>query len=326
MKKYIPLWVKSPVSVFLHQIGRLPPGIVIRNIHWSFTQSGNCSDEFRERVHLKVQKTVYHYLLQKYGNCIDEICADGTQGNPVENAPIWVFWWQGEQNAPDIIKTCIRNIQKNRATHPVNVVDGENYQNFIQIPEHIVKKLKQGKISVTHLSDYLRMKLLAEHGGLWVDATVFVQKPLEEVLFQVPIWTVRNPGDDSMNISNWEWSINFMGGWKGNALFCAVAEVLERYWKDHDMVAAYFMTDCLIRVIYDRYEAIKNMIQAVPPSNGHYYYFLENFSMPLDSESYGRELHSDTWLYKVSWKGQYEERLPDGQETVYGRWKKDFGA
>ena len=325
MKKWIPVWIKSPIVLFFQQIGRLPLRIIWQNMRWSFTQNRSCSDAVKEKVHLQLQQTVCEYLLQKYGSCMDEICAAGSVGCPAENSPIWVFWWQGEQNAPEIIKSCIMNIRKNGGDHPVRIVDSENYLRYVAIPDHILKKVQQKRISVTHLSDYLRMKLLAKHGGLWIDATVFVQKPIDGALFKAPIWTVRNPGDDAMNISNWEWSINFIGGWKGNLLFCTVAEVLDRYWKEHDLVAAYFMTDCLIRIIYDRHGEVRSMIASVPPSNGHYYYFQESFNTALDIAEYEEELAGETWLYKVSWKGKYQDQLSDGSETVYSQWKKDFG-
>ena len=322
----IPLWIKCPIAMFRQQIGRLPWRIVLSNLRWSFTQNRACSDKIKNKVYQKTQRTLCHYLDKKYGSCIDEVCKNNFKGKYVENAPVWVFWWQGVESAPDIIKICIVNIKKNAGNHPVYVVDSENYQKYIQVSDHIMQKLQQRKMSITHFSDYVRMHLLAQHGGIWIDATIFVKQPIEEAVFLTPIWTVRNPGLYTVNISQWEWSINFLGGWQGNDLFRALAEVLDRYWMEHCMVADYFLTDCLMRVIYERCDAIRASIEEVKPSNANFYFFQNRFNMSLDTQIYECERNSKNWLYKVSWKGEYKEQTADGMETFYGRWKKDFGT
>jgi hypothetical protein len=45
-----------------------------------------------------------------------------------------------------------------------------------------------GKMTVTHFSDILRFNLLKNNGGLWLDATIFVNKPIPEKYF-TPIFT-----------------------------------------------------------------------------------------------------------------------------------------
>lgn len=326
MIKCIPLWIKCPVAVLLNQMGRLPLKLVFNNIYWSFIQNRNCTDAAKDRAYRKVQRSLCRYLSRKYGSSIHEICSNGSHGSYVENAPIWLFWWQGFQSAPEIIRICISNIQKNAGSHPVYVVDSQNYKDYVQIPEHIEQKLQRKTMSITHFSDYVRMKLLAEHGGLWIDSSIFAQSPIEAAVFEKPIWTLRNPGCDTTNISDWNWTIGVLGGWKNHALFLAVSEVLSRYWAEHNLVADYFMMDCVVRTVYDQCSLIKGDIDAVQPNNRRFYWLQENANQPFDAQMYQTELDSGTWLYKVSWKGQYEEKTADGRDTFYGRWKKDYGA
>lgn len=326
MKKLIPLWIKCPIALMLKEFGKLPLHLVLRKMHWSFTQNRNCPASVKAKAEYKMQMTVCKYLNKKYGQYIEKICTADVQGQQPENAPIWALWWQGTENMPYIIESCLANIQKNGSGHPVHVIHRDNYKDFVDVPPHLEERLQAGQISLAHFSDYLRMKLLAEYGGIWVDATVFMKEPLDHLVYEMPFWTVRNPGQDEVNISNWEWAINLMGGWKGNGLFCAMVDVLERYWADHRIVATYFMTDCLIRLIYDRHEPIRDMIKAVPPSNAEYYYFQKKFALPLDEQDYKKEIGSQNRLYKLSWKCVYAEQLPDGRQTYYGRWKRDFGA
>ncbi|MBQ7073583.1 hypothetical protein IJM86_00620 [bacterium] len=39
----------------------------------------------------------------------------------------------------------------------------DNYENYIKLPEFILQKVKKKEISITHLSDIIRMALLKEY-------------------------------------------------------------------------------------------------------------------------------------------------------------------
>ena len=326
MKKIIPLWLKCPAAVLLSQFGRLPFRVVLQNMRWSFTQSRNSSDAVKDKVYARKQQTVYKYLVRKYGDCIDKIGASGTHGEPVANAPIWIFWWQGIEEAPYIIQTCLMNIRKNAGEHPVCILDSDNYRQYAEIPEHIEAKMRSGMMSMTHFSDYLRMNLLARYGGLWIDGAIFVKEEIDPSVFEKSLWTLRNPGRDRSNISNWKWTIGVLGGWKGHVLFRSVSEVLSRYWSEHDMVADYFMMDCIMKIVYDRNLTVKSDIDAVLPNNRDFYWLQENANSELDTVAYQNALKGETWLYKISWKGKYALQTAAGKETVYAQWKREFGV
>ncbi|MBQ2600045.1 hypothetical protein II582_01420 [bacterium] len=39
----------------------------------------------------------------------------------------------------------------------------DNYKDYVKLPEFILKKVKEKKITITHLSDIIRMALLKEY-------------------------------------------------------------------------------------------------------------------------------------------------------------------
>ena len=47
-------------------------------------------------------------------------------------------------------------------------------QNYVNIPDYIYKKFKEGKITPPHFSDYIRCCLLDKYGGLWLDASLYM--------------------------------------------------------------------------------------------------------------------------------------------------------
>ena len=44
-----------------------------------------------------------------------------------EKSPIWVCWWQGEINMPNIVRICYESICANSGTHPVKLITKDNY-------------------------------------------------------------------------------------------------------------------------------------------------------------------------------------------------------
>lgn len=89
------------------------------------------------------------------------------------------FGWLGEENAPEIVRYCIKSIRCNAGSHPVNIVTEENYLQFTDIPKYVIEKMQVEKITLTHFSDILRMNLIANNGGLWLDATIFCSQKME---------------------------------------------------------------------------------------------------------------------------------------------------
>jgi len=324
IKKCIPLWIKSPISIFINEVGEIPLKLVLSHMHCEFVSNrNNSNEETKKKAYDIAKKRTYKYLEMHYKELVLNLTQKPDFGTKVNNAPIWILWWQGEKAAPDIIKHCIASIKRNSGGHPVKIVDNTNYQDLVDIPEHIAKKFAKGIISVTHFSDYYRMALLERHGGLWLDASIFVKQKIDDHFFTYPLYTVRNPGKDGMNISNWEWTVSAIGGWKGNTLFHAVRELLETYWKNYDLTMDYYIFDYMIKMLYENCDFLKTIIQAIPENNSHFYYLQNNADLPFDEKVNETELESDTIFYKISWKGKYSLQTPEGKDTVYSRWLKE---
>lgn len=317
-KNKIPLWCKAPLAVFLNEFGHWPWSVVHAHIRRSFAQNGGCGDSGKRKAEQAVQKITYSWVRKHYGSVVEEYVKKYTLGQPLENGTIWVFWWQGEEKAPVIVQRCIASIRKNAGGHPVQVVDQSNYSQFVSIPAHIEEKRERGIISLTHFSDYLRMALLAEHGGLWLDATIYVTGDLGQA-FRDPIFTVRNPGKDDENISSWKWSVFGISGNRKNILFCLVRDLLNLYWINNNRLIDYYIFDYMVRLVYDNCEIIRDSIDSIPSNNPNLYFYQKQFNEKADYQ----HLPSNTWLYKLSWKGQYLTQIEDGTETVYGVWLRE---
>lgn len=320
VKELFPLKIKSPAAVFLREYGKLPFRLVWDHVRRTYIEEGGkVSPKTKKRIYQSVHTDTLRYLDAQYGHIVSKVTKKYIAGEKPEEQVIWVFWWQGEENAPDIVKRCITSIRRNAHGMQVHVIDSENYQNYVSVPPHITQKRNAGIISFTHFSDYYRMALLAAHGGVWIDASVYLKDELPSDIHNSPLYTVRNPGEDITNVSNWEWSVSIIGGWKGNTLFRSVELLLKKYWKTNDNLVDYFLFDYLIRLVFDQCDKMREDITNIPPSNFDFMY-LQNHLCEA-AHKYIKEFYAqDTFVYKISWKGTYPVKTPDGSDTVYARW------
>jgi len=95
---------------------------------------------------------------------------------------IWIMWFQGFDCAPDLVGKCLQSWQLHNRDWQVVLLHEKNYQSYVNLDD-IVHPHGQS-VSPQALSDILRINLLAKFGGVWVDATCFCCRPLDEWLGQ----------------------------------------------------------------------------------------------------------------------------------------------
>ena len=128
----------------------------------------------------------YHYILDKEF----KICAED---NKYSNC-IWQLWLQGFDNAPDIVKKCVKSVKYFCHDKKIIYLDEKNISNYITIPEHIMHKYKKGIISPAHFSDYIRVALLSKYGGLWLDSTILLTDKIPDEIFESKIFLFKDLG------------------------------------------------------------------------------------------------------------------------------------
>lgn len=126
----------------------------------------------------------------------------------VEEKKVFLYWNSGWSEAPIMIKSVKKQVEKIFFGYNVIFLDDQNYLNFLdkektKFPKNL-DKLKEN--SLAHWSDWLRLNILQQHGGLWIDATAFpTEKILETINFinnsDAKVWVQRAIGLNQ--ISNW---------------------------------------------------------------------------------------------------------------------------
>lgn len=128
-------------------------------------------EERRKRRFRALEKTYMSYL-KPFKDFTEKLVANEI---PSDTEPERVFsiWFQGEYNAPEIVKACFQSMRRNLRQELV-VLDEHTIFDWITLPDHIINKWRRGLISRTHFSDICRVELLYQHGGIWLDSTCFV--------------------------------------------------------------------------------------------------------------------------------------------------------
>ena len=197
IKRYI---ARSLPSIKMLGIGHFLTGLIARGLVFAGWNRGALYFSKRHSVRVR------NYLERNYHHILDH-SEPPTAFRPtkIANAPIWVFWWQGESSAPALVQTCIRSIRTHANGHDVIVLDKDNYADYAHLPDYVTEKRRDGIITVQQFSDILRLSLINRYGGLWMDATIFLTRPLPEYLLSLPFFTARTRNGG-------RWCGFFMGG------------------------------------------------------------------------------------------------------------------
>lgn len=115
----------------------------------------------------------YSWLKKHFENDLKQIKTElpKEQNCDVAEKQVWICWLQGMENAPQIVRDCYASVCYWMKDWKITVITADNMNEYVQFPDYIVRKWKEGVISNTHLSDLLRLELLIRYGGLWIDST-----------------------------------------------------------------------------------------------------------------------------------------------------------
>jgi hypothetical protein len=89
---------------------------------------------------------------------------------------IWIYWDKPIEYAPPVVGAAIATWSRKNPSWTVKILNDDNIAEFVQLPQPKSPRKIQWK------ADLIRVSLLRDYGGVWVDATTFCIKPLDEWL------------------------------------------------------------------------------------------------------------------------------------------------
>ena len=133
----------------------------------------------------------YLYLRKKFSSFIKEHTYEKPTGVGHENV-IWWLWLQGEDQAPEVCKACLASLRHWHSEKKIIILDENNFSEYVRLPDYIQEKYERGILSRTYYSDLIRLQLLLEHGGIWIDSTVLCVGRKFEELLHLPLFAYRS--------------------------------------------------------------------------------------------------------------------------------------
>ncbi len=258
------------------------------------------------------------YFKEKYSNIIEKYLNQDENVEECDEYNIWVFWAQGEEYMPELVKACYKNLCKLNGDC-VKLLTMENLDDYVELPNFVFDKLERGSMTYTHFSDILRMSLLAKYGGMWVDSTCWVAKEVPEDVRNMSFWSCKTDNANIPLFSNSRWCGWAMGTNKKNKkLFSFILEMLLSHAKDNECLIDYLLIDYLLLFSCNLFESSREEILSVEENNLSRGIFWSYMNKKYDEDKY-QELTEETWIFKLSYKTILNKKTESGDETFYGK-------
>lgn len=250
----------------------------------------------------KVVRSKYLYIIEEFKK--KELEKSLNADSKIENI-IWMIWWQGITE--DTPKTIVKNIERVQKLHPnwkVNVITKYNYNEFVDLPDHMESCIKKGVFSMTHISDYMRVALLENYGGIYLDCNFFLLKDLEFIR-TYSFYTIKHGRVSKWHVSKGLWTTGFLAAGKNNLLFSFAKKMYEAFFFEYDFVPSYFFIDVIIGLGYENIESIKKEIDMVPYNNINYDFINKQGNEPFDDKRW-IDIVDDTFVFNANYKNNFE--------------------
>lgn len=145
------------------------------------------------------------------------------------NKTIWMLWLQGIEKAPSIVRTCYESWVFHNPGWTIKVLEQSDVEALVpEITEVIGDNVDV--IIRPSVSDIIRINLLKTYGGVWVDATLFCLKPLDDWLFtkldKDGFFMFTEPCKDKL-ASSW-----FIAAEQESYYIGYFSDVINNYWRN----------------------------------------------------------------------------------------------
>lgn len=223
-------------------------------------------------------------------------------------------------NAPATVKKCYESVVKNLGNeYKITVITKDNYKNYVSIPQDIEDKILNGKfyltkgqIPIQFLSDLIRLGLLINYGGIWMDATIYCTSdklPDYMVNSDLFLYQILFPYRWCAATTTENWFISA----KSNQLILRlIQKCLFDYIRFNSVAPDYLFYYCFMELVKEN--CPKEWGRIVPVSNTNVLCLQDYLFKPFDKKIYDVILNNSV-IHKLTWK--FAEGAEDIEGTFY---------
>jgi len=205
------------------------------------------------------------------------MCINKTEQN-IEKI-IWIYWAQGWENAPNIVKECRKSWEHYNPDWEIRCLDQNSVIPYFDIkqwmpgptpsgPQWLIKLreklhallhsthlIKRKRVKIQHRADIIRVNLLQQYGGVWADATLWCNKPLSDWVNKHThhgFFAFSNPGHQLNDGDTALFSSYFLISEKGGHVISTLSDAIFQYWKINNQEDEYFWINTLFNNLYKK--------------------------------------------------------------------------
>ncbi|MBQ9788341.1 MAG: hypothetical protein IJW31_01900 [Lentisphaeria bacterium] len=254
----------------------------------------------KTRSKMKANWTKWH--LRKYvdfavrNTSIEQSNATVSDEKPI----IWQYWHQGIENAPELMQKCVKSVKIHHPDCDVRVLSFDTIKNYVEIPQRFYDLLEQKRISIAIFSDILRLYLLKNYGGTWIDSTLYFTDRIPQEIFDSEFFVLqKNPETDAFGD---KMSCYFIRAKKNNYFTRLILNTLEKYWAENSYLIHYFMFEHVVSMLSEANDNLKEYWEKM--------YFMSTDKLGLlrrrlyadfDEVEYNA-IKNEVFLHKLSYK------------------------
>ena len=218
--------------------------------------------ERRRRRGEVTSRAVLRYL-SRYIPVIESVADADEQPQTQEDDSQYVFtiWLQGEQQAPPIVRACLRSMRCHFGRRAV-VLDATTLFDWIELPAHVVDKWRSGKIRPAHFADICRVELLYRYGGVWIDSTAFVTAPVPQQIMDREFFIYM--AGEHLHGSYAFVQNCFFRARRGCHILRVWRRAILQYWMEENSPADYFVHQLLFRLSVEHNAAAADIFARMP--------------------------------------------------------------
>lgn len=249
-----------------------------------------------------------------------------------ENYPIWIFWWQGKANMPEVVNICYNSVLENAGKHTVHLITKENYKEYLANAswlDSVVGWLQNGRIGYAYFSDILRCYLLYTYGGVWIDATVLLTDKIDNVISNNFFVTGRRAASSKIEYkklpfpAKGKWTGYFVFSCKNNPLFGFIDDILISQILRNGYNIEYLMIDFCFVTAYEKLSFVRNLQKMSPIYPNKISILIDYLNHEFKEEQYETLIKTNPFL-KLTYKKRWYEFTKNKALTYYGYLKNRY--
>jgi hypothetical protein len=215
---------------------------------------------------------------------------------------IWQFWDNpAGRTTPEIVKSALERVNRFKGKFDLKVLNKATFADYSDLPGYVLDKFNKGHIDFTHFSDLLRLNLLKNHGGIWLDATAYMTDFVPDYILEEDFFVLLT---DKLTHFPYSFMQNcFIRAKKGSFLCDAWYRMCIEYWKEETELSDYFQHQLMFKALISNQSKARNLFNVMPhvSEDGIHQLIGDNLLKKFDANEWER-IKKTSFFQKTTYK------------------------